>query len=197
MTNNIIDNFDYIKSTRNILQKFRAFDKKTSSYGIILEEFNENGNGWKVAFSYDKSAEIIIIESNQIQILNIIDNEEFVNRLSRDINSKDEKTREISSEVLCYFIEFFGNLINYEFLENVVLQMLQRLKIENNYDVQQKLIEGIIEYIWFENIEEEHRQNIISDLAKLDNELLFPYFEDEDYKKYEDVNIYLSKRISK
>lgn len=186
--------FDLIKHARKSLQKTIAYDIDSSHSGIILEEFNENNIGWKVAWSHDDHSKIIILESEQLVLSNKVDNETFVRRLLRDISSDDEETKEISSDVLCYFIESEGIKIDENILKQIILKLIHRLKVENNPNVQQKLIEVIIEYIWLETTEDQNRQNIISDLAKLDNDMLFNYFDDEDYNNNIDVLEYLKRR---
>lgn len=118
----------------------------------------------------------------------------FLERLIRDIGSGDLKTRQSASEVLCYFIESTGSTIELNILTNSIWQMVERLAKENDYDVEQKLSEGIFEFIWLERLNEIENRNLITHLAKLDKNSLICYLDEEDYMLNEEVREFINRR---
>jgi hypothetical protein len=187
------DRPDYIKATNNNIQGQIALNKITNEKGIVIGEFNENNAGWKVQISLDNESIIQLLNPNDYTLLGYCDNQIFLDRLIRDINSQDLKTRQWTTETLCYYIETTGSDIELQLLSNSINKMINRLAIETDYDVQQKLSEGIFEYIWLEMLNKEEEQDLIIKLAKMDKDTLFCYLDDEAYLQFDEVKQFIKR----
>jgi hypothetical protein len=169
--------------------------KATSEEGIILQEINENNTGWKVQFSFDDKTLIKRFNDDEITILEKVQHKETIlERLARDINSPDLDTQIWSSEILCYFIEDYGNEIETEKLEKTVSAMFNKLSLENEYDIEQKLAEGIFEFLWLEQIDSKSQENLIIKLAELNKDCLFCYLDDEEYLSLKEVKEFVKRK---
>lgn len=184
---------DYIALNNNTKQEFRAILKSTSESGLILGEINENNTGWKTQFSIDDKPLIKLVSPSDINITEKVSANDFLFRLIRDINSNDVSTRIIASEILCYYIEFNSFRIDYQLLEKAVEFMIYRLTIKDEFDVEQKLSEGIFEFIWLGKMDKNSEKELIIKLAKLDKDCLFPYLDDEEYLKFDEVKEFIDK----
>jgi hypothetical protein len=184
--------FDYIKAVNNSNQGQFALNTLTNEKGIILGGFNENNNGWKIQFSLDHSCNIQLITSKEITITGICDDAIFMERLIRDIYSEDLKSRQWASDVLCDFIEFNGEELELDLLNKSVDKMVERLSIENDYEVEQKLSEGLFEFLCLEKLTQKEEQKLVIELANLNKEVLFSYLNHEEYAQIPEVKAFIN-----
>ncbi len=187
------EEYDYIRSVNKGIQAKTALNKISNEKGIVIGEFNENNTGWKVQFSLDNNTLIQLATSNDLLIIGNCDNNTFLERLVRDIYAEDLETRQWASEILCYFIESNGSELDFDLLTYSVNKMIERLSIEDNYDVEQKLSEGIFEFIWLEKLTKEKERNLIIQLAGINKDTLFCYLDDEEYLRNKEVKEFISR----
>jgi hypothetical protein len=188
--------FDDIKVVNNSNQGKFALNTLSNEKGIIIGEFNENNTGWKIQFSLDHSSNIQLITSKEITITGICDDTVFLERLIRDIYSEDLKTRQWASLVLCDFIEFNGEELELDLLNKSIDKMVERLSIENDYEVEKKLSEGLFEFLCLEKLTQKDEQKLVIQLANLNKEVLFCYLNNEEYAQIPEVKAFIN-RVSK
>jgi hypothetical protein len=172
----------------------KAILNSSSEEGIILQEINENNSGWKLQFSFDNKTLITRFDLNEITIFEKLKDELLLERLTRDINSNDLNTQIWSSEILCYFIEEYGENIEIKILEKAILEMLNELSRENEYDIEQKLAEGIFEFLWLEKIDKYAEEKLIIKLANLNKDCLYCYLDEEEYLKIHEVKEFIERK---
>ena len=174
--------------------RHKAKLNSTSEEGIILEEINENNTGWKAQLSLDNKVLIKRVHLNEITILEKVKDEFILERLTRDINSEDLNTQLWSSEILCNFIENYGNSIDIQKLEKSISVIIDKLSLENEYEIEQKLAELIFEYLWLERIDKKAEEEFIIKLAKLNKDCLYCYLDDEEYLLLEEVKEFIDRK---
>jgi hypothetical protein len=172
----------------------KAILNSTLENGIILQEINENNTGWKVQFSFEKKNLIKRFDFDEITIVEKVKDELLLKQLIRNINSEDLDTQIWSSEILCYFIEEYGNDIEIVELEKGIELMINKLKVENEYDIEQKIAEGIFEYLCLEKIDRKEEKKLIITLAKLNKDCLYCYLDDDDYLEIEEVKEFIERK---
>ena len=172
----------------------RAILNSTSEEGIILQEINENNNGWKVQFSFDFKNLIRRFDFSEITIIEKVKDEIILEHLTRDLNSEDINTQIWSSEILCYFIEDCGNDTEKVKLEKTIDTMYHKLKVKNEYCVEQKLAEGIFEFIWLEKIDKIAEEKLIIKLAKLNKDCFYSYLDNEEYLSIDEVREFVERK---
>ena len=172
----------------------KAILNSTLEEGIVLQEINENNGGWKVQFSFENKNLIKRFDFNEITVVEKVKDELLLERLTRNINSENLETQIWSSEILCYFIEEYGNVIGKVELEKAIELMTNKLKEENEYDIEQKLAEGIFEFLCLEKIDRKEEEKLIITLAKLNKDCLYSYLDDEDYLKIEEVKKFIERK---
>ena len=172
----------------------KAILNSSSEEGIILQEINENNRGWKLQFSFDNKTLITCFDFNEITIFEKLKDELLLERLIRDISSNNLNTQIWSSEILCYFIEEYGENIELKILEKAILEMVNELSRENEYDIEQKLAEGIFEFLCLEKIDKYAEEKLIIKLASLNKDCLYCYLDEEEYLTIEEVKEFIERK---
>ncbi|WP_417887963.1 hypothetical protein [Zunongwangia sp.] len=167
--------------------------KSTSEQGIVVGEINENNQGWQIQFSFDNKSIVKRLDINEIELTGKIDNDNLLLRLARDIFSTDSKTKLWTSEILCSFIEEYGADLKLENLGQTIDKMIELLSKDNDYDIDQKLAEGIFEFIWLNKLDKKEEKRLLIRLAKLNKDVLFCYLDDEDYRKVREVDDFIKQ----
>ena len=167
--------------------------KSTSEQGIVVGEINENNQGWQIQFSFDNKSIVKRLDINEIELTGKINNDNLLLRLARDIFSTDSKTKLWTSEILCYFIEEYGADLKLENLRQTIDKMIELLSKDNDYDIDQKLAEGIFEFIWLNKLDKNEEKRLLIRLAKLNKDVLFCYLDDEDYRKVREVDDFIKQ----
>jgi len=188
------EEYNYIAVTHHNYQGCIAVIKETSESGIILNERNENNTGWKVQFSFDDKSLVKRFNPDELNIHNKINDNLLLERLIRDINSDDLNTRQWSSEVLCYFIEEVGSELDFNLLKSSVDEMKNSLSVEEDFDVQLKLSEGIFEFIYLQKLDKSSEYNLITKLAALNKDVLYTYLDDEEYLQFDEVKDFIEDK---
>ncbi|MBF4473811.1 hypothetical protein [Flavobacterium sp. HJJ] len=172
----------------------KAILNSTSEEGIILQEINENNIGWKVQFSFENKNLIKRFDYNEITIVEKVKDELLLKQLIKNINSEDLDTQFWSSEILCYFVEEYGNDIEMAELAKAIESMINKLKVENEYNIEQKLAEGIFEFLWLEKIDKKEEEKLIITLAKLNKDCFYCYLNDDDYLSITEVKKFIERK---
>jgi hypothetical protein len=105
----------------------------------------------------------------------------FFERLIRDIQSLDEKTREYASSILCDFLEFEIEDFNSAVLKTGIEKVISQLKLEKDSSIGQKLAEGIFEFIQSKKLTPKEEIKILERLTEIESYYLYDYLDDEDY----------------
>jgi hypothetical protein len=168
--------------------------KSSQESGLVLGEININNSGWKVQFSFDNKILIERTLPSDLDIKELVNDESMLKRLTRDINSNHLETRQYSSELLCYFIEETGTELDMNSLSYTINVMVDRIAVEENWDVGQKLGEGIYEFICLQKIEKNFELDLIKKLATLDKDFLYSYLNDEEYLKIKEVSDFINDK---
>ena len=172
--------------------------------GIILQI-----DGWstenfveKYSVSFDNEKKIERIEPKNISFGKEVSKIEFFNRLIRDIQSSEEKTREFATAILCDFLEF--EIVDFDLIIlNVGIEkIIEQITIEKNINAEHKLVEGLFEFIWHKKISAKAEIELLERLTEIDKYYVWSYLGDEimeDIKSYdsEKLNQYYSKNIEK
>lgn len=176
----------------------------TSENGIIMGmireyvigEINEKNHdwNWKVQFSFDNKSLVKRLDANDITIYKKSNDKTFFERLIRDISSDDLETRQWTSEMLCDYIEDLDPDFDFEFLRELVEIMINRLSIEEDFDVQRELCEGIYEYICLQKLDKDRELQLVKKLALLNKEDLYDLLNNEEYLKLEEVKIFIEDK---
>lgn len=172
----------------------KAILNSTLEEGIIVQEINENNTGWKVQFSFENNNLIKRFDFNEITVVEKLNDEILLERLTRNINSEDLDTQIWSSEILCYFIEENGMDIDENSLENAIKEMINKLSVENEYEIEQKLAEGIFEFLWLEKIDKSDEEKLIIKLANLNKDCLYCYLDEEEYMVIQEVKEFIERK---
>lgn len=171
-----------------------AFIKSTNEFGLILGKINENNTGWKVQFSFDTKVLVERLNLSDIVIGEQKGLETILERLVRDINSEDLQTRQWTSEILCYFIEENGSEIDFDTLKSSVPKLVERISLEDDWDVGQKLSEGIFEFIYLQKLDKKSEFELVTKLATLDKDYLHTYLDDEEYLDIKEVKEFITDK---
>ena len=165
----------------------------TEKTGIIL-----NLSRWscdnmieKYSVSFDKECKIERITEEHISLGEKVSEIDFFNRLIRDIQSPEEKTREFSSTILCDFLEFEIVDFDLDILKLGIEEIIKQLKFEKNVNAEQKLAEGLFEFIWSEKLIKKEELELLERMIEIDSYQICNYLDDEDYLKIPKVKKYV------
>ncbi len=169
--------------------------KKT---GIVLEL-----NSWssenmleKYSVSFDRENIIERISEDYLSFGEKVSKTDFFQRLIRDIQSSEEKTREFAAVILCDFLEFGITDFDVKTLKCGIERLIEQLKIEKNANAEQKLAEGLFEFIWSEKLDKKEELELLVRLTKIDSYQIYQYLDDEDYMKIPKVKKYVEQNKS-
>jgi len=169
--------------------------KKLEKTGIILElnKLSTEKFVEKFLISYDDESIIERINSEEIIIGEMVHKTIFFNRILRDIQSTNDLTREYASSILCDFLEFDIKDFKIEELIIGVETIINQVKVENNINVEHKLVEGLFEFIWHKKLDKTKEVELLERLTKIDKFYIWSYLGDEIL---EDIDNYNSKILS-
>ncbi|MDV7186068.1 hypothetical protein R3X25_02140 [Lutibacter sp. TH_r2] len=171
--------------------KFQLLNSKKT--GIILEL-----NGWcsenmieKYTVSFDTECKIERITKEHISIENKVSTKDFYNRLIRDIQSSNKKTREFASKILCDFMEFEITDININILKPGIEKIIEQIKIENNVTIEQILVASLFEFISSEKLTKKEEIELLERLTEINSSQICNYLNEEYYLKIPKVKKYV------
>ena len=171
-----------------------AVHKATNEQGLILGEININTSGWKAQFSLDSKIQIDLVSLTDLEIDSIKSDSEILDRLLRDITSTNNETKEWAAEMLCNFIEEAGPHLEVDTLQTAINTMVDKIAAEDNWNVGQKLGEGIYEFICLQKIDKKAEFALVKELASLDKDYLHRYLDDEEYLQIKEVNEFINDK---
>jgi len=147
----------------------------------------------KYSISYDNEIKIESVTKDQITIGEKISKQDFFFRLIRDVQSTEEQTREFAAEILCHFLEFGISDFELETLKIGVEKIVNQIKVENNINVEQKLAEGLFEFIWHKKLSNKDEVELFERLTEIDKYYVWSYLGSEIM---EDIKSYNSKKLN-
>ncbi|WP_157961043.1 hypothetical protein [Lutibacter citreus] len=167
--------------------------KKT---GIILEL-----NGWcsenmveKYTVSFDSESSIERIAEEYISFGDKVSDIDFFNRLIRDIQSPNDKTRKFASKILCDFVEFEILEFDLNILKLGIEKIIEQIEIEKNVNIEKILVEGLFEFICSEKLTKQEEIELLERLTEINSSQICAYLDEEYYlripkvKKYVELN---------
>ena len=171
-----------------------AVHKVTNEQGLILGEINVNYTGWKAQFSFNNKIQIDRISLTDLEIGLVKSDSEILDRLLRDITSTNNETKEWAAEILCNFIEETGPFLEVDKLQTAINTMVDQIATEDNWNVGQKLGEGIYGFICLQKIDKKAEFELVKRLALLDKDYLHSYLDDEEYLHIKEVNEFINDK---
>lgn len=156
----------------------------------------------KYSISYDDEPKIERVTQDQIICGEKISKDDFFGRLIRDIQSTNDQTREYASAILCDFLEFGIQDIDLEILKIGIEKIIEQITLENNKNVEHKLVEGLFEFIWHKKLTKINEVELLERLTEIDKYYIWSYLGDEitdDIESYNSLKLstYYSKNIEK
>jgi hypothetical protein len=139
----------------------------------------------KYSVSFDNEKIIERIRAENISFGEEVSKIDFFNRLIRDIQSIDEKTKEYASEILCDFLEFDITDFELKNLKIGIEKIIEQLKIEKNVNVEQKLTDGLFEFICHNKMSKKAEVELLERLTEIESYQIWSYLEDELEDNYE------------
>ncbi|BDD03864.1 hypothetical protein [Aureibacter tunicatorum] len=172
--------------------------------GIILQMNYLNSEKMVPTYnvSLDRDIKIVKTTEDSLSFGEKVPIEMYFNRIIRDIQSEEVLTREYAAETLCNFLEFELKTIDLNLLKSGIQKIIEQIKVENNINTEQKLVEGLFEFIWHKKISKKAEIELLEKLTEIDKYYIWSYLGDEimeDIKSYdsEKLNNYYSKNIEK
>lgn len=118
---------------------------------------------------------------------------EFFKRLLRDIQSNDDLTRIYASEILCDFLEFDIENFDLLTLKYGLSKSVDQLNVENNFDVEQKLAEGLFEFIWSNKMSKDETREFLIKLTTTNSIQVSSYLNDDEYLAISEVAKFVNR----
>lgn len=128
--------------------KFELLNSNKTGITLSLHSVNNKNSNDHLLLSFDNENKIETLSTEEISIGANISQSEIFNRLVKHIQSTDQRTREIASEMISNFMEFDTENFDNQLLQLGVEMMIDQIIIEENINVEHKLVEGIFEFIW-------------------------------------------------
>jgi hypothetical protein len=159
--------------------------------GITLELNNLGIENYSVSFDNEKIIERI--NKKNLSFGDEVSKVVFFKRLIRDIRVSEEKSREFASSILCDFIEFDIDDFDLNILKLGIEKIIEQLKRETNINAEQKLAEGLFEFIWSEKLNKKEELELLERITEIDSYHICHYLDVEDYLKIQKVKEYVEK----
>lgn len=175
-----------------IVHKCKVLDSGKTGVSIVFN--NERSKSIeKYLVSFDEKNIIERIKKDDISFGEKISKIDFYKRLIRDIQASDEQTREIASEILCYFLEVNIVDLNLDVLKPGIEQIIKQITAESNINSEHKLVEGLFEFIWSKKLSKKEETELLERLTEIDKYYVWSYLGDEIV---EDIASYNSKKLT-
>ena len=171
--------------------KFKLLNSQKTGITLELNSWSTENMVEKYSVSFDKEIKIERITEKHISFGDKVSRTDFFNRLIRDIQSKEEKTREFASAILCDFLEFDIDNFELKILKLGIEKLIEQLKVEKNVNAEQKLAEGLFEYILSKKLTKKEELELLERLTEIDSYQICHYLNDEDYLKIPKVKKYV------
>ena len=171
--------------------KCKLLNSEKTGITLELNSWSSENMMEKYSVSFDKENNIERITENQLSFGEKISKTDFFKRLIRDIQASEEKTREFASAILCDFLEFDIADFDLNILKLGIEKIIEQLKTEKNANAEQKLAEGLFEFIWSEKLNKKEELKLLERLTEIDSYHICQYLDDEDYLKIPKVKKYV------
>ena len=158
--------------------------------GITLEMSNLSTENFveKYSVSFDNEKIIERITKENLSFGEEVSKIDFYNRLIRDIQASEEKTREFASAILCDFLEFDIANFDLNILKLGIEKIIEQLKTEKSANVEQKLAEGLFEFIWYKKLSKKAEIELLERLTEIKSYQVWSYLGDELEEGIEKIN---------
>lgn len=176
----------------NAIYSFRI--KRNNETGISVQYFDKSATEGSFQISLDSSPQIVVVQIEGVTLLEKITNEEYFKRLLRDIRSPDTYTRLWAATMLCDFIEFSSDDIDFSIIIEGIEIVVAQIIIEDNSEVAHYLAESIFEYICcLEELSKEEELQFVIRLSSLDSDYLYGYLIHDDYSEISEIQAYIKR----
>ncbi|APQ18751.1 hypothetical protein [Maribacter hydrothermalis] len=182
--------------------KIKILNSEKTGITLELNSWSSENMEEKYSVSFDNENIIERIAENHLSFGEKVSKTDFFHRLIRDIRVSDEATREFASAILCDFLEFDIADFDLNILKLGIEKVIEQLRIEKNANVEQKLAEGLFEFIWHKRLSKKEEIELLERLTEIDSYQVWSYLGDEiveDIKSYNSkkLNEYYSENIEK
>ena len=174
--------------------KCKLLNSEKTGITLELNSWSSENMEEKYSVSFDVENIIQRITENQLSFGEKISKADFFKQLVRDIQVSDEPTREFASAILCDFLEFDIADFDLNTLKLGIEKIIKQLTTEKNANVEQKLAEGLFEFIWHKRLSKKEEIELLERLTEIDSYQVWSYLGDEIV---EDLKSYNSKRLNK
>jgi hypothetical protein len=176
--------------------KFKLVNSEKTGITLELNSWSSENMVEKYSVSFDVESKIERITEDQISFGEKVSKTDFFKRLIRDIQSTEEKTREFASGILCDFLEFDIADFDLKTLKLGIEKIIEQLTTEKNVNAEQKLAEGLFEFIWSEKLIKKEELALLESLTEIDSYQICHYLDNEDYLKIPKVKKYVEMNKS-
>lgn len=135
-----------------VKHQLRLLNSKEKGIAHKLDSWSSQKMIEKYSVSFDNESKIERIREEQISFGERVSDTIFFNRLLRDIESYDTKTRGFASVILCSFLEDKIEHFDLNILKKGIEKIVKQITVEKNPNAEHKLVEGLFEYIWWKNL---------------------------------------------
>ncbi len=171
--------------------KCKLLNSEKTGITLELNSWSSENMVEKYSVSFDKENNIERITENQLSFGEKISKTDFFKQLIRNIQASEEKTREFASAILCDFLEFDIADFDVNILKLGIEKIIEQLKTEKNANAEQKLAEGLFEFIWSEKLNKKEELKLLERLTEINSYQICQYLDDEDYLKIPKVKKYV------
>ena len=168
--------------------KVKLLNSEQEGITLQINSWSSENMVEKYAVSLDNEIKIKRIIEKNISVGEQVSNKIYFDRLIRDIQSQDELTRIFASEILCDFLEFEIDKFDLQLLEIGIERIISQIRIEKNIKTEQKLVEGLFEYIWQKKTSKKVKIELLERLTKIDSYYIWSYLGDELEGDYENLS---------
>lgn len=173
--------------------KCKLLNSEKTGITLELNSWSSENMEEKYSVSFDKENIIERITKDHIFFEVKVSKTDFFQRLIRDIQSSEGKTREFASAILCDFLEFDIADLDLDILKRGIEKLIGQITIEENINSEHKLVEGLFEFIWSKKISSSEEIELLERLTEIDKYYIWSYLGGEII---EDIKSYNSKKLS-
>jgi hypothetical protein len=174
--------------------RIKLLNSEKTGITLELSSLSSENMVEKYSVSFDRENIIERITENNISFGEKVSKIDFFERLIKNIQASEEKTREFASEILCDFLEYDIADFDLNILEIGIEKIIGQLKQENNANIEQKLAEAIFEFIWHEKMSNNQKTELLEKLTEINSYSVWSYLGDE---LEEDIEKYNSQKLKK
>ncbi len=168
--------------------KFKLLNSEKTGITLELNSWSSENMAEKYSVSFDKENTIERITENYISFGEKVSKTDFFKRLIRDIQASEEKTREFASAILSDFLEFDIVDFDLNILKLGIEKIIKQLQTEKNANAEQKLAEGLFEFLWSEKLNKKEELELLERLTGIDSYQVWSYLGDELEEDIEKIN---------